>query len=712
VHPDERGLQDLTFDPLRDELTAHLKSVTIKSSWHWLRDDNGKLSGPSLEFIRDCLVFVHTSAVLVDLPSDHHQLCEGNVDIGMVIPLLLRHLNSKYLVHGTKEQRHLGFHALESIKAVVSQSGVPPCFYKVDHQVQLVAANRQGAACFVTAESKQKDSPMAGKVDTLKGHECAKAELQMVDMSKAPAHKALAEDMTVYSCYCAGIKDWIKMTVYSYRRTHNMTACEVLFEYEIPCTHNALQQFVSIPLMEEKFNSMMRGLLCSLQLKHALEKQARAFKDANFQRQHDTGAYDTSAYSQAGYSPGRGSKSSQGSKSGKGSKSGRSSRSKSTGEGSDGQSAADGGTGGTGGNGAGKAPSDQVRDGLAKGNLTVVVELVKQRENGSCVYLGYAYQPGERPFPVVVKYVGDEGFQAEAHRLQAAAALDPGGVVGPYGFTNSRCAIYQLNLPDLNYIETGAGVILMPRGESWTPPPNDPLAFVRQLCELGETLAKLAAAGLLHQDFRRYNVVVWQGKVRLIDFGFATWRQDCLNFDVMLCRYNPMQAPELANGTHGGHIGEPQVVFTLGSFLVDVMSEYVEEALGGERVRPKATALLRQLSKVNASEARETLPPALAVGLPLVLEVLAPLLAPKISARPSLEQGVKMVQQLAVDWAAALELHQMAATDVSELEPLEPKQAAQQKRAPGPGAGPQDKAPKTRVPLSNVNKGAAPAVAP
>ena len=81
-----------------------------------------------------------------------------------------------------------------------------------------------------------------------------------------------------------------------------------------------------------------------------------------------------------------------------------------------------------------------------------------------------------------------------------------------------------------------------------------------------------------------------------------------------------------------------------------------------------ATALLRQLSKVNASEARETLPPALAIGLPLVLEVLAPLLAPKISARPSLEQGVKMVQQLAVNWAAALELPQMASTDVSKLE--------------------------------------------
>jgi hypothetical protein len=670
---------------LNNDLQEILKTARVPKQ-DWLTGGTEKLLEPCIEFLRGSIVEMYKSAIRVNLPFGNDQLGEVNVDIRVPIPLFFDHFNSELLVHGTKELHHATLANRESMKVLcahrASQSpgvqeqasdlaGLPERAFKLDHLVVSKSEEAAAQLCFGTGETAYKDKVGSNKVrkDTRKCHDCAKAELYWVSISDADEHKALAEAMTTFSCICAGDS----MVVYVYRRTESLVVCQVLFKYTVPSTREDFKSYIE---SETNFSGLIHGLLSTIQLKHLVEQQAQMFVDAKYKRakkpKERAGVDDSKQESELGvdgYSPQK-----------------PSSRDKSKGK--------DGSRSGSKSGGAsGKSPSEQVLAGLTNHNLMLDVKLLERDSYTSYVFLGTARQHGEKAFPVAIKYVPDSSFVAEAYCHQAAAALAPDGVLPLYAFTGDSEAILALKLPSVSQVPAGAGVLIMPRGMAWTPPAS-PLQFVKQMEGLGETVAKLGAAGLFHQDLRRYNVVVWQAKPHLIDFGFAAWRRDCLNVDVLQCRHHPMQAPELINWSSGA-IGEAQVVFTLGSFLVEAISEYIEEELDWIRVDGRARQLLHRLARLKGTMECGFLPLELSSGIPLVLDVLHLLLS-NASSRPSLKQAVEMMRELYVTWSKALEQSEAALVDLGpELSP-----------APEPEARLAQLCQHTkpfRVPLTNLN---------
>jgi hypothetical protein len=291
--------------------------------------------------------------------------------------------------------------------------------------------------------------------------------------------------------------------------------------------------------------------------------------------------------------------------------------------------------------------------------LRVVVKDAVSRGDGTHLFFGYASQAGQESFHVAFKYVGHSGFLQEALMHQAAAQLAPEGVLPLLAWTDDSSAIQALKLPGLPTTKSqldllGGGVLLMPLGKDWEYPSNNPLEFLHRVVrEVCPTLQMLAENSLYHNDLKMGNIVEWQGRLHLIDFGYASWGQNSTNRKVLVCGKHYTQAPELGNPSYAGRIGEPQLVFTLGSLVLEAVTADFDDCFWFERQSVPATELNLAFSQLEVQVNRqpELLPPGgWNHGFSPVVKLLSQLLAANPAHRPSIQDSVAMLEQVWHDW--------------------------------------------------------------
>ena len=369
--------------------------------------------------------------------------------------------------------------------------------------------------------------------------------------------------------------------------------------------------------------------------------------------------------------------------------------------------------------------SDQATYGLASHTLTVNVESVMQRPVSKTLFFGTARQLAQPAFLVVIKHIGNGNFQAEVLLHQAAAALAPGSVLPLLSWTTDAAAILALDLPGLptslaELQAQGGGAMLMPQGIPWQYPTKKPISFLFMVWdELCPALLLLADQQLYYHDLSMRNVVVWCGRLYLIDFEFATWGQDCLNLRALQCYQHLMAPPEVAEDDgFTGPLGEKQMVFALGSFLLQALAtdlvpvlwcgpddSTAEELLGALRVAQRDIA-----AGTLAQERVDQVPAEWISGLPLVIETLSKLMNYDYDMRPSLHEAVGMVEQLIQDWReAALLLREQAQEEaLAARSTVESKETAEV-HYPAPAAKASGCLPRlpqrtsTRTPLTTMN---------
>ena len=190
----------------------------------------------------------------------------------------------------------------------------------------------------------------------------------------------------------------------------------------------------------------------------------------------------------------------------------------------------------------------------------------------------------------------------------------------------------------------------MPWGERLVHPGNGSLSFLHYVCH--EPLQALVSAGLFQNDVRLDNVVMWRGRLYLIDFGYATWVSECSSTMALRCGRNRLQAPELARADFAGCVGEAQLVFTLGSLLLDALSADFDDMLYFERWSGHAIELVEAVDHLitKCLKKPDKVPQGWEHGLSSVIELLKQLMAVDPLARPSFADSVAMLDQVWYGW--------------------------------------------------------------
>lgn len=594
-------------------------------------------------FLRNALMRIWHSCHFVDETFQGQQL-ECNVDQRVATPLFFEAFHHPGLSHVTKERVHKGYFERERYKKSIQTSTLADNIYKVDHVVEGRSSNpnrRFVFGCGETALTAEEDSKI--RTDTIKCHECNRAELSLLELNEEPAAQELACTVFCFSCIVAGPS----VRAFSYRMTHGLPWCQELFSYVVPETATQLTTMV-----DGGWVSMLEGLLATWLLAERTAAQAQILAGLGFDRKLNTERALVQGALGAKTTP-RGFKTSS-SKTGKDKQRQRPSES----------------GGGSVSPSYGKSEHKRSENGSLMqqlgGNRAVLeIDNIVERRSNVRLLPGRLIQTyGGSAIQVVVKYIGNRGFHEEAHMHQAAAAIAPEGVLPLLGWTANSALIANLRLPGLPRYEElkqqGGGILIMPRGQPLRYTWQQPLELLHQVhAQLCPTLLALAQAGLYHNDLKWDNVVVWKKRLYLIDFGLAAWKQDGVNRKGARGGGQNVQAPELRDRNYLGPVGESQLVFTLGSFLMDGFLYDLHAAMGcsmppGEPSSELVYHLAR-LHKRSPSDPRgAALSEVWARGLAPVHRVLASLMDLNWDRRPRLKHAVSMLGRLYHEWSVAM----------------------------------------------------------
>eukprot|EP00045_Choanoeca_perplexa_P009883 m.97879 g.97879 ORF g.97879 m.97879 type:complete len:930 (-) comp15062_c2_seq7:2048-4837(-) len=621
--------KDGVYKELHDELTQHFSNFVLPRDssfkYNWLPTSKTgsteeRLMQNTVSSLVNVFVKIFRTATQVDSPMTGQQQCESNVDLAVPIPTVFEFFNDKDTLHLFKERKHQSFYIRESSK------GEGAAIIKVDHAVELRTESVEKRFFFAVGETGSAETTKQ-RVDTSKCHMCSKAELNLLALHAKKELRALSANAFVFSCVCSADR----IQLFSYRTTDNFITTTRLCDFEVPTTSGFFTSSQQTEGQVLRWRSILKGLLTVLQLKHLVAAQAIQLKELEYTRPTAdfiarTGKITTPL------------------KRGKPPTSSNPTESKKAKRHEEAQGDRS------------RSPQDQCLIGLRNGTLRMVVTRQTARRNNTTLYFGYAWQLGFSPFYVVVKHVGNSGFREEAHLHQSAASLAPKGVLPLWAWTDNNEMIASLKLDGLSEAEEiVGGVMLMPLAEEWKYPCNQPQGFLQRVwAELCPTLLCLANAGLFHNDLRQDNVMVWQGRLCLMDFGYAAWTRDCVNVRGLACRHHCMQAPELRRPDFEAVIGEPQLVFTLGSLLLYALTTDFEGLLAVDRHMEGAEILLIAFAHLEEGlPTGKELPAGWQHGIPLVLQLLKTLLNPDPGSRPRLVDAVKLLNSKLNSWYAA-----------------------------------------------------------
>eukprot|EP00045_Choanoeca_perplexa_P016668 m.227406 g.227406 ORF g.227406 m.227406 type:complete len:880 (+) comp17325_c0_seq1:165-2804(+) len=625
---------DGAYDILRHELTTVLSSVSPPLGCDWLPRDSGSgnLTRDCVTSLVDVLLTLFKTAVKINSSADGAQQCEGNVDLAGPIPTVFGFFNDTHCIHVYKERKHHSHHVRESGKATARSSGatsqtIP--IIKVDHAVELRSPSRSSRFTFGVGETAQKDDPIKQNDDTAKCHACSKAELCLLALHGDDSLQKLASTAFVFSCVCTGPR----IEVFCYRISGGFVKATSLCSFTVPTTVASLSS--------AEWSHIMAGLLAALQLKHHVGKLAAELNEYKYSRPTVTHVTTSTKAAPPQHHFLRST----------------SRLTKAKGTGDQGDASASSSEAKTGKN---LSPKEQCRDGLARHKLNVVIAQSCKRRNNTQLFFGFVSQRGQNPFEVAIKYIGNSGFRDEACMHQAAAGIAPEGVLPLWAWTDDVDAIAALKLEGLHERkDIKGGVMLMPLAKDWKYPKQRPLHFLTQVWqELCPTLQALARVGLYHHDLRQDNVVVWRGRLHLMDFGYSTWKSDCLNMRALECGEQYLQAPELKYWWHRtAPPEEPALVYTLGSLMLFALADDFERHLGVERSWATGFELLgsfRNLERLSEQE----LPAGWKHGLQLMVPMLQ-LFMSYWEDRPSLAGAIDELHRSLNLWHQALKSEEL-----------------------------------------------------
>ena len=634
----------MLLDSVTDRLKTVLSTAKVQDacqSWSWLAhvavDGQLLLTPLAVQYLLQNLVALYNSVLSynANFVGGGQQL-ECNIDLRIIREALAIFV-TKHTINVTRERTHICHAQRESEKHKVQSSGLSARTFKVDHAIEIRASVPEQRSTLGVVEislASGKDSRKNIR-DTFKAHACSKSELCVLGTSEQ--HGYLADNACVFSIVCDGPK----LTVYTYRLVRrDQVVAEKLTVFEVP-TNDA--SFATMQV-----GTILEGYLNLLQLSACVEKQAEVLQKANYTRSILASPIGSLG---ASVTPAKGDKKSQ--------KKTKASRATPP-----------------------PTPSPppmsmatQATHGLASHTLTVQVESVMKRDFNTQLFFGTARQLAQPPFSVVAKHIGNDSYLQEVHHHSAAAAIAPDGVVPVLACTANRAAIAALQLP-IRLADGSGGVMLIPQATPYEYPTKQPLTFIYTvLSELCPTLLQLTAQRLYYYGLRMANLVLWRGRLCLIDFGHAAWGHDCLNRSALECNQHAMGVPELDEDDYvAGPIGEPQIVYTLGAFLLQALASDLAPFLCCLPQFSTAEELLNGLQRASKDIAAGTLPresveqvPAEWVpGLPLVIATLDKLLSYDYEARPSLPEAVELLEGLFQDWRkAARMLREKALADAN-----------------------------------------------
>jgi hypothetical protein len=645
------------YTKLRGALSAHFDSIKFTAPVEWLAGlaSNAETLGPfPAALMVDALMSIYLTTTTINLKPADKQQCEGNMDLSVALPAVFNFFKEapgqvQHMILVYKERMHAAYHKRETGKHVgstgplddksVTKASKLARTIKADQVLETANSDADNRFALAVGETAQSFQQRKYDQDTQKCHKCSKAELSLLALNTAEAIQELAKTAFVFSCVCTGEE----VELYSYRVTAGFVKTVKLVTFSVPI-HVA-------SFKTTKWDKVLEGFLTALQLKHWAAKQAQQLRENAFKNVSIAQAAGSLLYTPA-HGPTDSAQPQEEPQEKKGPsieyslRSTRSSRR------------------------AKKSPSGQSRDGLATQTLRFVVQRQLERDENTRVFFGYASQPGQAAFYLVIKYIGRNHFYDEARLHQTAFSLAPEGVLPLWAWTDSKAAIQALGLPGLptsraELMAVGGGVLLMPQAEEWLYPVDRPLRFLEQVVsELCPTLQALADAGLYHNDVRRSNVLVYQGRLCLMDFGFASWKQDCLNRRGLVCGKHYMQGPELLEeSTFIGTPGEAQLVFTLGSLIQDGILFDLDDM---DRTEMSARSLLYGLKAMVPGmlpqvdmDMQEDEPIKLnatwQLGLALVVPLLDACMAFPEQARPRLADATARLDCVLSEWYEALE---------------------------------------------------------
>lgn len=630
---------------------------------------DGKMRPDAVQFVRDALVAIlHACHCVNGKHSDKGQYIECNVDLLIADPLIWKVFHMPGICHVTKERVHRGYAEREAYKRNVQLSTVKDTTFKVDHTVETQAARPEARFIHGCGETAPACDPSKFKTDVAKSHVCNRSELSVLNAVSIPSVVAKA-----HSCFCFNFfVGGPAVTAWSHRLLDGLPWCRKLFEYTVPQTADELSL-----LTVDSWVFVLEGLFYTWQLAQRTAAQMKLLKRVGFNRMLNTTVQEVKEAFGADSTPVKGPKPQAGP--------------------SKQAPSVDPGSAGNAGN---ASPNTVLMADLDARSAQITVSKVVGRGTDVRLFVGTLVYHRRRtpPIPVVVKYIGNAEFIDEAYMHQAAVGLAPEGVLPLLGWTTNSVLIANMRLPGLPGYEQlkqrGGGILIMPHAQSLRYILQQPLVLLHRVhSQLCPTLLKLTRAGLFHNDLKWDNVVVWQGRLCLIDFGLATWKQDGLNRKGARGGEQNMQAPELRYPDFIGPIGECQLVFTLGSFLLDGFVFDLTRAIGCAPRREYSSEMVGLLTMLKnqppSHPDRATLSDVWVRGLPLVCDVLAPMLSTSWNDRPRLKDAVRMLGRLYNEWTL--------------LEEQQSKKTTGKEHTANTAAV--DKTKPSRRPLQNLNHG-------
>lgn len=620
-----------------------------------------------MQFVRGALESILHKCHAVDGKhvSNKGQYLEGMVDVLIGDPLIWKTFQMPELRDVFKERLHRGYFERETYKKSVQKSTLKEDNkFMVDHAVETFSANPEERFIHGCGETASNANQSKKATDMKKTLVCNRSELSVASLAKA---------QLVHQLFCFGFfVGGPEVTAWSQRMVDGLPWCDKLFEYTVPQTATELRDFSLA-----QWVLVLEGLVYTWQLAERTAEQTALLTEAKFNRTIDLTSDAATVNFSAENTPHKPTKPGKESKEPEGD--------------GGGQEPFPSGSAGS------ASPKEALMVQLESGKAHLKIDRIVELGLDNRLLLGTLVNSQGTPSRVVVKCVVNADFAEEAHMHQAAVGLAREGVLPLLGWTTDRALISKLQLPrDEELLRLGGGILIMPQAQALKDTLQRPLGLLhRVLSQLCPTLLKLTRAGLFHNDLKWDNVVVWQERLYLIDFGLAAWEQDGLNRKGARGGEQTMQAPELGCPDYVGPVGEFQLVYTLASFLLDGFMFDMSRALGFTFRGGHTGEMFDFLTKLNcqplSDPTRSALPDVWVHGLPLVCEMLAPMLNTTWQDRPRLKDAVGMLDGLYNEWVALQNQGEVAANKALAVAKLAAVHAA-------------GKVKPSRRPLHNLNQ--------
>eukprot|EP00730_Choanoeca_flexa_P008409 TRINITY_DN12483_c0_g2_i1.p1 TRINITY_DN12483_c0_g2~~TRINITY_DN12483_c0_g2_i1.p1 ORF type:complete len:835 (+),score=185.01 TRINITY_DN12483_c0_g2_i1:1000-3504(+) len=504
----------------------------------WLFSAEGGLTSEARIYLWEAIFACYESIFCTCAPLGGKQQLEGNVDIRIAVPMVFSAFKSNRLIHVYKEQEHQPLRMKRSGQAKARGEQPKRSYHKVDHSLELKTDCVGLPLVFGIGETARDVDSAKENNDVAKLHACSKATLNVLAMQEALPEELLSK-LFVFGCTISGPKIQLR----TYRASGMHVVVDELYDFNVP--YGSLTDF------RDKFQAVfLPGLLKTLQLasltnKLAVEAKSKLRSSSSVLAIEDSAraifSSETTPF-----------------------KSRASDKHKSAG---------------------GLKPVTQSGEGHFQMEdchlffTTLYIKETVTRSHKRNLAFGFGLRLGTVILdPVALKHIASNELgrlEAQMHALAANLAED--GVlpltscatIGELTDALLRDELAELERATRFDLSSGC-ILVMPCGRPFLARQLGPIRFLKAVAhEIAQTVKTLFDNGLVHQDLRLDNVVLWRDRAVLIDFGYAGKRGDATDRRFLNCRYNPRQPPELAEDGFDGNYDEPQLVFMLGGMVLE-----------------------------------------------------------------------------------------------------------------------------------------------